>query len=250
MTEKKFAPRYPNLGAALSAAQGLVEAATKSSKSQQYAYASREEIASTAQRALAETGLAFALMGPVAIHDGAAEWRARLFHEANDEVLEWTVVWPTTSGGRQQPDKATGSAMSYAYKNALINVLNIPREPEETASNRVDARNDPGAGNPPVKAVPRRETPKDKAERDRENQLEAVRTILREVGCKTRQDGLVVIHWATRGEYSYDSMMKVDEGPGDVLGALNELNEGKVPFGNMLDWAYEKEEEESRRANQ
>jgi len=240
MTTKNPAFRHPNLSAALSAAQGLVKAAMKNSKSQQYAYASREEIASTAQEALAETGLAFALMGPVAIHDGAAEFRARLFHEANDEVLEWTVVWPTASGGRQQPDKATGSAMSYAYKNALINVLNIPRETEEGYRARIDDRTDPERNNPPVKAVERRQPPKEKAEKARVEQLESVKELLRgPIGCGGRSDAVAVIDWATGDAFSYDSMYKVEEGPSEVLAALNEWNETGVPFEQMLERALE-----------
>ena len=166
------------------------------------------------------------------------------------ETLECGSLTQSYTGGKNA-SQAMGSAITYARRYTVAAVCGVAPDDDDDANALEGAK--PAAPTPrkPAKPPQRRAPEKEKAERERDGQLEAVRATLRgPVGCKSRADAVLVVHWATKGEYSYDSMGKSEEGPGEVLGAINELNEGKVPFENMLDWAYEKEDEESRRINQ
>ena len=138
-TENKFA--YPSLAAAKAAAQAQVGAAYKKGKGHNYAYASREEIASVAKDALAAVGMSFELRGPIGPpSDTWIPFRGRFDHEAG-EFEEWEVWWDLD--GMRMTDGAAraGAVMSYAFKNALLNALCIPRETRESHDTRVDGQN-------------------------------------------------------------------------------------------------------------
>ena len=75
-----------------------------------------------------------------------------------------------------------------------------------------------------------------------------LKKILRQCNCTTREDGDIVIHWVTGGDYSdFVSMQKDDKGPGNVLAALNEHNETGDTFDTMLAKATERAREEALR---
>jgi hypothetical protein len=143
MPEKK--PTYPTLAAAKVAAQAQVGAAYKDARNDhaKYPYASKEEIARVAKDALALVGLSFELRGPVGpASDTWIPFIGRFDHESG-ESDEWQVWWDSDGLRMSSAAAKTGAVMSYAHKNALLNALNIPRETEETHSNRVDQQPNP-----------------------------------------------------------------------------------------------------------
>ncbi len=76
-----------------------------------------------------------------------------------------------------------------------------------------------------------------KAQRLAQDQLAKVKQILHsEVGCDSKEDADAVIHWVTGGCWSLETM---SQDPGDVLGALQERNEGGTPYTYMRDAAAE-----------
>lgn len=159
-TETK--PIYPTLAAAKVAAQAQVGAAYKDGRNghSKYPYASKEEIAKVAKDALAAVGLSFELRGPVGPpSDTWLPFRGRFDHEAG-EFEEWEVWWDLDGMRMSDGAARAGAVMSYAFKNALLNALCIPRETQESHVTRVDATNQSTGGGARKPAAKRKAKPK------------------------------------------------------------------------------------------
>ena len=134
------------LRAALVKAQAVVKAASKDGQNQhaRYSYSSREEIAQTAKEAMAEAKLAFDIRGPMSYGDieelsvktqsgtrsvksRMITWLFLLTHESGERE-EWEALWPMELRVGMSAEQNVGAALSYAHKNAVLALLNIPRD--------------------------------------------------------------------------------------------------------------------------
>lgn len=129
------------LCAALVKAQEAVKAAAKDARNQhdKHDYASREGIVSTAKAALAANGLAYLFMGPrqIDVDRQICSFECHILHESGQE-MSWRIEWPlhldekTKQGNlRMQAEKRAGMAKTYAEKNTLLGLLQIPRGAED-----------------------------------------------------------------------------------------------------------------------
>jgi len=83
-----------------------------------------------------------------------------------------------------------------------------------------------------------------KAERDAEKDRAKVKQILHsEVGCDSKESADAVIRWVTGGCWSLGTW---EQDPRDVLGALQERNEGGTPYTYMRDAAAEAGRKEAK----
>jgi len=87
-----------------------------------------------------------------------------------------------------------------------------------------------------------------KAQMLADKQLGKIKQILKdEVGCETKEAADEVLQWATGGCWTWQSMHTDPGGPGDVLAALQEHNEGGTPYTYMRDAAGEAGRKEATR---
>ena len=243
MTAKKIT--YGSLAEALAAAQGEMSNPPKNCKNPHFKnrYADLASILDALRPILSKHGIACvqAVDG-----DGSTVTVSTRLMWGSD-TLDCGSLAQHFSGGKNA-SQAMGSAITYARRYTLSSVFGVASGDDDDA--------EPLAGASPAKPAPRlpppdRRTPSDRARQLRDDQLEALRALLRsKVGCKNREDVTLVVEWSSGGAYTYDSMLKDDDGPASVLGSINELNDGAVPFEHLLDWAHEKELEKARGVNQ
>jgi len=87
-----------------------------------------------------------------------------------------------------------------------------------------------------------------KAQMMADKQLGKIKQILKdEVGCETKEAADDVLQWVTGGCWSWQSMHTDPGGPGDVLAALQERNDGGTPYTFMRDAAGEAGRQEATR---
>lgn len=155
------APISAEIASALVKAQAFVEAAEKDGENTHsgFSFASREGVARVAKAALAKAELAFPVFGPFPGPDGTVTLICSLVHEGGTSI-SWRVSWPMESGGRggMSTEQRIGSAISYAHKNVLLALLNIPRGGEELDA-QPQRRDQEPPNRPPVKRGKRREPP-------------------------------------------------------------------------------------------
>ena len=136
-------PTNKTLRAALVKAQQDTRCAAKDGKNThgRYAYSSKEAISWLAKDILQDHGLAFSLRGPVAMSEATettggdrarplhfGHWLGVLTHECGEQE-EWPVLWAIDYAQKgMTSEQRIGAAQSYAYKNELLVLLNIPRE--------------------------------------------------------------------------------------------------------------------------
>lgn len=236
-TEEKIA--HESLAMALAAAQGEMTNPTKNCQNTHFKnrYADLSSVLAAVRPVLARHGIA--CVQSIDADGASVTVSTRLFW--GQEVMDCGSLTQSIQGARNA-SQAIGAAVTYARRYSISAVCGIASDDDDDA-NALD-------GTPParVEAAPRRESAKEREGRLRAEQVEAVRKLLRgPCGCSTKEDVVMVIHWATGGQYSYESMTKTDEGPGDVLAALNELNETGVPFDRMLGEAASHAREEATR---
>ena len=79
-----------------------------------------------------------------------------------------------------------------------------------------------------------------KAQMMADKQLGKIKAILKDdVGCETKEAADEVLQWVTGGCWTWQSMHTDPGGPGDVLAALQERNDGGTPYTYMRDAAGE-----------
>lgn len=243
MTAKKIT--HGSLAEALAAAQGEMSNPPKNCKNPHFGnrYADLASVLDALRPILSKHGIAYV---QTVDGDGATVTvSTRLMW--GSEVMDCGSLSQHFSGGKNA-SQAMGSAITYARRYTLSSVLGVAPDDDDDA--------EPLAGASPPRPAARspqtdRRTPKEKARKLRDDQLEALRALLRsKIGCKNREDVTLVVDWASGGAYTYDSMLKDEDGPASVLGSINELNDGAVPFEHLLDWAHEKELEKARGVNQ
>jgi hypothetical protein len=122
---------YANLGAALSAAQGMVSGVEKDKKNtfHKYAYASAEALIAEGKAALSKCGLALVPIR-VAIQGGDLHRQFLLLHSSG-ESLPLEVVWPIVEEKGRPIDKATSIASTSSLGYLLRDLLLMPRVDEE-----------------------------------------------------------------------------------------------------------------------
>ena len=196
--------------AALVAAQGEMDAVRKGERNQHggFDYASREDISRAAKVILAKHGLAFGLRGPVKVTDTTATFMAVLTHKGGQQE-QWPVVWVVDYARKgMTKEQRLGSAMSYAMKNELLAVFNIPRgDPQADIDSQPQGHSDPGArAHQAVRGNPKPRQP----ERDPE--------ILRMIDELTAQDVVDEVRIAAKARGLTGSLKAQDD---DTIRALH-----------------------------
>ena len=132
MTEHQPMTPEQELRRALVRAQADAKAVAKDERNTHggWNYASREGIASAIKDICSKHGLAFGMRGPVALDATSATWEATLTHESGAQE-SWLVVWAVDFSAKGMTrEQRLGSAMSYALKNEMLSVFNVPRGEE------------------------------------------------------------------------------------------------------------------------
>jgi hypothetical protein len=208
---------HNTLSEALAAAQRTSSSASIDAKNseQSYKYASREAVAS-AGKILPLHGLSLELRGPIEITTWAdrsdrilVTWTAILRHGKTGEKEEWSVRWIACSRRGTPEDKAIGAGMSYAYKNALINLAMIPRGGDD-----VDRIDDSGWDPDADRESRRREQARRRESRQEREQRPApaprreddgaaqaylnTKRAISKLGAKDRAEADLIVRWSTR----------------------------------------------------
>jgi len=162
MSNQQSLPPEAQLRKALVAAQAAITSASKDAKNNHggFDYASKESIAASIKAVCDTHGLAFSMRGPISLDGdektGTATWTAALTHEGGAQE-EWPVVWAVdyTQKGMSR-EQRLGSAMSYALKNEILSLFNIPRgdpQPDMDSQDHRHAGGGRAAQRPPNRAA-------------------------------------------------------------------------------------------------
>jgi len=117
----------PKLAAALVLAQGAVKTAERDGDNAhtRSSYASREAVAAVAKEAMREAKIAF-FVDSHREESGHLLSRYILVHESGEGIAIRSET-PTSGPGGRGAEQSRGATESYAYKYALLGLLNIPR---------------------------------------------------------------------------------------------------------------------------
>jgi len=222
--------KHESLAEALAAAQAEMTNAVKNAKNPHFKsnYADLAAVRDIVVPALSAHGVCVVQgLEASAVEDSATVITTLYF---GAEVMEVSRVTVSLAGERNKA-QGIGKISSYIRRYSLAALGGIGQED-----------NDAEQGHP-LRQQPARKQPT-KAERDAEKDRAKVKQILHsEVGCDSKESADAVIRWVTGGCWSLGTW---EQDPRDVLGALQERNEGGTPYTYMRDAAAEAGRKEAK----